>query len=653
MDSHNQSEHTSSKPVHLNHYSNPQSSQHSRTKVSGSSHLHKSVTDDPDFSRNETVENRKLFMPNDLRRSHQPPERVDRPKGVFETLQSQEAASSEKESSSYNPGLKNRLQNIPEPELFFRRPITGGDQEVVAQMMMLLQKVQDKEMRQNEASKRLKSKQANSITDEEWARFTTAQFHLIEHYCDILFCASSINGNNLRAHEFIKINKIPTRFWNQGISSFIDIIRNIHPHSTTTLGDFVMTCANYLVPLTDDIYDTKHVWMESLGDLALICLLSKAKGSEWSGMGKYWYSKRSILTPGTGRVYRHLFTASADNVDRLFYLCKSSSCSQPIEFSRQEHDILSRHVQVEPRSDQKFDARYFKFISQVYTRTLMEIRTDFDESIFWYRPAATTFCNISALLAHGQQVCSISRYLNIYIEQKQNKFDTSYLDLNTIIPTSYELELGASARKLAFKFRKVIIRDKENNKETEHRYSRQTILIWLYFLLAMSKVPRHITEPYFDIFPFEQFTDYVNDAIRQQAIKRIHNTPNGPIAFDDLGINYDITSVKKHNESGSLASQKLVYESLKNYPDYTTWPFPEEIHMRGFSWYYLLPNFPHFRPREDFLDEPFVAARGEDSLDELRSKRIRSLARRLGEDSTWFTYSSSTLEFTGFEKNRH
>ena len=94
---------------------------------------------------------------------------------------------------------------------------------------------------------------------EEWSEFTRKQIQLAELFSDLFYYAASVSAidTNFIVKNAIKQNKIPTKFWNKGISFFIDAVRVYSPASNTILlATFVINCMNLLMPLTSIEYDT-------------------------------------------------------------------------------------------------------------------------------------------------------------------------------------------------------------------------------------------------------------------------------------------------------------------------------------------------------------------------------------------------------------
>lgn len=630
---------------------------------------------DPDFSRElgpkENV-NTQLFDPKAAVRKPTPVEAS--PKPVLTASSSQKSKSKE---GGYNAGYRDRINNIKNTDLFFRLPpksIKGAIQDIEN----LFDKIDTLQKNQEYQLNRLqKITRKNEFKTEEWSDFTRKQIQLVELFSDVFYCAASVSSldTNLVVKNAIKQNKIPTKFWNKGISFFIDAVRLYSPTSNTILSSFVINCMSLLMPLTGVEYDTRHIWIECLGDLALICLISNIEQQEdWHSMCMYWYQRRTLLTSGTGRLYHHLASIAEPKFDCLFYICKGLMCYQPAVFNPE----TLKSLLVPTRNSRKLDS--FPERANMYINIFFEQHFQYlklkgrdhgnDVAVFSSedsikpelinRSAVVAYCNISALLSYGDKSTFYSKFLQFVIENVDSQGDVA-MDggqMPVIKPTREELMQLKLAKKLAFPMLTSYMKIRGSPATLQH------VLVWIYFLLATAKAPSAVWDFYTSGFPFLQLVDFINDLIaydngRPSRFKFVNSGVSGgagavsgaPISDPTLGARSESTFKPAALPSSVLSQQQLPPRNID------TIPLPEEIHLKGFAWTHTITPLLNAVTSPQVLlelkefsipiDEPYVAFYGGPELTAPRIKRICQLAKRLDLYCPNFSYKNGKLEYLG------
>lgn len=428
-----------------------------------------------------------------------------------------------------------------------------------------------------------------TYTEDQWNDIAQEQIRLVELYCDFLYFASASiqdgephqNQSDSSPHDaqttssysqtstaskslqnLVRKYKIPTRLWNLGISLFIDSLRDTRPQYTSVLGRFIMHCMSLLMIFVDPIYETRHVWIESLGDLAFVCLISDVKCcADWPSMCTYWYQQRLLLTPGTGRVYRHMASISDIKIDKLFYICKSFTTWQPstadakevlqmLNFSKDQiipvdELILSgrSHLSRSPNSNSPIvpqsiyvfctlhlqcigvlDFRRFHVGSEIKKAILSGVDPIIDHA------ATIALCNIAALLGHGAPDHPLFAMFQALYKRKRSRnththnsdstqsqsneegnendmpFNAEYWAVPEEPSTDRILQI-AMPRLLAYDILYTFI------STTEWTIGLQHVLVWLYFFISLCESFPEVQPAYFNRFNSDLFVRYLNRII--------------------------------------------------------------------------------------------------------------------------------------------
>lgn len=570
----------------------------------------------------------------------------------------------------YNEGYSERIKSIEDSDLFFRVPLDY--ESTIARLQAIYNNIISLEAKQTADLENLRKTTSNTPFDEKvWASFTRQQTQLVECYADFLYYASSTSEKATLTKGLIRKYKIPTRLWNNGISLFVDVLRSLSPSSNRVLATFVIHCMNLLMLFTDPIYDTRHIWIESLGDLALVCLMSNVRAcADWREMCMYWYQRRALLTAGTGRLYRHMATISESKVNSLFYICKSLTATQPMSISSRDlvsmlnHTIVSgtsAKIESKPLVNKSFAlATYIEW--HLFCLSIMgaappailkkHLFQDIiqSDSLIVNHGATIAFCNIAALLMYGDKSCSLYNYLKQVIKKRRpgskdfESKDIKNSDMDEISdemivtsPLPGEMESLKRNKDFANEILSNFLAVVEMSAALQH------VLVWMYFLLALSFVPAPLRDFYADeSFPFDILTHFINKLIKGEKESQFYssNLVELELSTPRLGPRRENPAPEELLKEYAKKAPKDAPALADSIPGLADRPLPEEVHIRGFAWSMLLPNYAYLTKEVTPLDEPYVAYYGETYLTEVRVKRILALVQEISKNSTWFKYDS-------------
>lgn len=604
----------------------------------------------------------------------------------------------------YNEGYKDRIKSLEKSPLFFRVPLNRD--QTIRELQRIYSDITTLEPR---CKAILDPANKPQLYDEDqWGEIAQTQIKLVEHYCDFLYYASTAIENG-STKGLVRKYRIPTRLWNFGISLFIDSLRESRPQFTSVLGRFVINCMNLLMLFVDPIYETRHVWIESLGDLAFVCLISDVKAcADWPEMCMYWYQRRLLLTPGTGRVYRHMASICDIKIDKLFYICKSCTSWQPTVLDPNE--VLSLlNIEIDTRkyySDYDISANNsnsaslnsnrnstldypYRTHSSITSLCLLHLQcmgiikkdrfyVDRDlknEIILSHKHttdhgAAIAFCNIAALLGHGNPENPLFGLFQALYKKKKQKGSSSEIESsessnannsNYNAPTASNEEevfvpnwadeksiTGISQltipRVLAFEILYAFLESHEWVPTLQH------VIIWLYFFIALCENFPDAQEYYFSKFKPHLFALYLNHIIDISDDKRyFHDNSGQPYqGRRDSPNEAAPDSIAPEERLALLVSDlrlQVPNAEIADVPLLMDRALPEEYHIRGFVWSSALERYRYLFSETSIPDEPFVAAPSAHYLNEIRVKRILSLAIDLSKSCSWLVYDRSSQMF--------
>lgn len=249
--------------------------------------------------------------------------------------------------------------------------------------------------------------------NDQFVELYHLQTNLVDRYYDFMFLAHHPSGNSF-TRGLTKKYKIAIRMWNKGIFKFLDLLRTRVPESHSLVNKFIYHCFSLLGMLVDPPYESRHMWLEALGDLARFMMAIASSGyGDWRGAAQYWYIRASNRSPGIGRLFHHCAVVCIYRIDSLFYFCKSLTAVQPFEPSR---DIITSLFA--SNQDNENDSAAGKFIKMheiLFGSGPMSTVDSLAESIGWtiensgsqlyelkHRAAIIAFCDIAALLGYGR-----------------------------------------------------------------------------------------------------------------------------------------------------------------------------------------------------------------------------------------------------------
>lgn len=449
-----------------------------------------------------------------------------------------------------------------------------------------------------------------SYTEDQWNAIAQEQIRLVELYCDFLYYASASiddgephNNNHLpddppvssysatstsskSLQNLVRKYKIPTRLWNLGISLFIDSLRDTKPQFTNVLGRFIIHCMSLLMLFVDPIYETRHVWIESLGDLAFVCLISDVKFcADWPSMCTYWYQQRLLLTPGTGRVYRHMASISDIKIDKLFYICKSFTTWQPstadakevlqmLNFSKERIVPVGEPMvtggpyypssHLVPQSIYVFCTLHLQCIGVLDFRKF-HVGSEIKKAILACNDpiidhgATIALCNIAALLGHGAPDHPLFAMFQAAYRRKRNRTShtTSTSTSTTTTTTSdedsdlpYDAAYWAAADKgtstdhiIQIAMPRLLAYDILYTfmSASEWAIGLQHVLVWLYFFISLCESFPEVQATYFSRFNATLFAQYLNRIAAAVANREYYDNSklNAPEYYTPTSIAYD------------------------------------------------------------------------------------------------------------------
>lgn len=571
------------------------------------------------------------------------------------------------EKRMYNEGYQERMKRVEDSRLFFRLPLDY--QNTVQALQNIYSTISELEARQKISFEQLNSAPVELFDEEEWNAFNKQQAQLVVLYSDFMHYAYCPSEKVSQTKRLVNKYKIPSRLWNHGILHYVEALRKRAPRSKSLLARFVIHCMSLLMLFTEPIYESRHIWIESLGDLSMLCLMSNVKAcAEWREMCMYWYQRRALLTAGTGRLYRHMGTISESKINSLFYACKAMTATQPIEITPPDLMAILHHAidsgntpEIESKrlEDNESSAvtTYINWHSQIMGLTeevpnpaLREVVTrDFcagNSRIVTHGTVIIALCNIAALLKHGHESSTLSPVLKEAVKNKRSSSsdsskdkDSSSDDLVPSTPIDDDWLALEPAKQMCFDILSSAIQASDYTAGLQHA------IVWLHFLLAMTSVPRPIRDLHIDSnFPMDQLVFYINTLIKLDPRQYYSDPPRVLHSITPrLAAAPETRPPEERLQELIDDAPEEIRDQLCSVPSLMDRPLPEEAHMRGFAWSLLLPTTLKYMNGDVVpVDEPYVGYYGPSYLTETRVKRVLFLAEELEKKGDWIKLDSQS-----------
>lgn len=550
---------------------------------------------------------------------------------------------------SYNEGYRDRIKSIQSSVriVYDTNSIIGFLEEIYSKIMTFEVSLSAKLEKLNASTS------ASPFDEHVWEGVASQQLQLIELYTDFIYHASLPSDMVATTKRLVRKYNIPVRLWKNGVSTFAEILKSRSPASDAVLVRFSMHCMTLLMQLIAPGYDSRHVWMESLGDLALTCYYLDMRGcADWNTMVMYWYERRWLLTPGTGRIYRQMAVVCDSRLDTLFYLCKCLTSTQPsaVTSDHMKATIYRPHL-VHMRANESmktFVKQHLYFLgsgSPVGTQLKLSIMTLENEIRQCHYPitdhgATVAFCNISALMNYGDDSCSLNMFFKQLAGLKQGAHSGGETkDYPSCVPEQSEVLILEPIKSLAYHVLDAFLNVSDYTAGLQH------VLVWIYFLIVVSRAPSNLSTAYIDSkFPFESLVNYLNGLLLvKQSEAHYSNDPSRTNSH--IMHSTDPEAHLTRDQSDYLVEGKTQeHPSIEPIPSDIERSLPEEVHMRGFLWAQSFQH-PYFTAEVDLLDEPFVAYYGSSHLTPVRVDRVLNLALELDTLVPWLEYDTATRFF--------
>lgn len=438
---------------------------------------------------------------------------------------------------------------------------------------------------------------------------------LLDLYHDFIVAASTANAKHLLATY-----RIPRRLWIYGVVAFIELLKNVLATNSTNsqrdldIGPIFIIHAFSTIGSLYEI-DEPSAWADKLAELARIAIqLYPANYLDWKLTASYWYHQTSVLgSHGHGKLYYHQCTVEYDNLLAFTLLSKSLLCKDPfvptqfylqsiidnvcsqrsilsplemamIDFvkihkilllkdynSNDEMKSIVGHYSINFGVDSS-NSNFFDSHPQILNNNLFQ-NPNF---AFWYSKSPFfAISNINHLIGLGNPL-NIGAKIFGLVEKLKNrrekkKFDDSSL-LNDSLEnlTPFELTIDQNYQ-LLNELNKGVYQLSMNMLKTYLNgpliSSLPHVIIYLWFLLSLSKTPKSHTKSIFiklisKIFPWKELIPFINDIItlitsRDELLNRLNSLlSNQPIPNIHHHNNLNLPMSSINSPSGTILTEE-------------------------------------------------------------------------------------------------
>jgi len=370
------------------------------------------ATSDPDFARNNTGSNKRLFDPErdspfsnpvvrknkrmqdpkysvnqpamacvdlrdyQVRPGLEPgdsnPQKADRPDRNSPSSGQDESGTAPRDQPTPSPSsqgfdLERDTEMDMEPILLLQpetRPISH-DQLVVevkgiyAGLVMVESKCVDVDEKQLKAALEKDQTRQTKLSNEQWQALIHLHKTLLHEHHDF-FLASQHPSASPALSDLAGKYSMPYRMWRHAIYAFLEVLRHRLPESRDHMLAFIYIAYSMMALLYETVPTFEDTWVECLGDLGRYRMAVEVDDpwdrEIWSGVARFWYIRATDNNPGTGRLYHRLATLSRQySLQQLSLYTRSLTCFHPFEGARDSiktlfNPILNGKAPVNPRS---------------------------------------------------------------------------------------------------------------------------------------------------------------------------------------------------------------------------------------------------------------------------------------------------------------
>lgn len=244
------------------------------------------------------------------------------------------------------------------------RPISH-DQLVVevkgiyAGLVMVESKCVDVDDKQLKAALDRDQTRQKKLSNEQWQALIHLHKTLLHEHHDF-FLASQHPSASPALSDLAGRYAMPSRMWRHAIYAFLEVLRHRLPDSRDHMIAFIYIAYSMVALLYETVPAFEGFWVECLGDLGRYRMAVEADDpmdrENWSGVARFWYTKATDNSPGTGRLYHRLATLARQySLQQLSLYTRSLTCLNPFEGARESikslfNPILNGKAPVNPRS---------------------------------------------------------------------------------------------------------------------------------------------------------------------------------------------------------------------------------------------------------------------------------------------------------------
>lgn len=224
------------------------------------------------------------------------------------------------------------------------RPISH-DQLVVevkgiyAGLVMVESKCVDVDEKQLKAALEKDQTRQTKLSNEQWQALIHLHKTLLHEHHDF-FLASQHPSASPALSDLAGRYSMPYRMWRNAIYAFLEVLRHRLPESRDHMLAFIYIAYSMMALLYETVPTFEGIWIECLADLGRYRMAVEADDlldrEIWTGVARFWYTKATDKNPGTGRLYHRLATLSRQySLQQLSLYTRSLTCLDPFEGARE------------------------------------------------------------------------------------------------------------------------------------------------------------------------------------------------------------------------------------------------------------------------------------------------------------------------------
>ena len=270
-----------------------------------------------------------------------------------------ESSTSPRDQPALAPYIEQILLLQPESNPISHNQLVVEVKDIYTGLVMVESKCMDEDGKQLKAALEKDPTRQTKLSNEQWQAPIDLHKTLLHEHHDF-FLASQHPSASPALRHLAGRYFMPSRMWQHAIYAFLEVLRHRLPESRDHMLAFIYIAYTMMAVLYETIPIFEDTWGEYLGDLGHYRMVVEADDpldcEIGSGVARFWYTKATDNSPGTGSLYYRLATLSGQySLQQLSLYTRSLTCLHPSDRARESittmfNAFVNSEAPINPRS---------------------------------------------------------------------------------------------------------------------------------------------------------------------------------------------------------------------------------------------------------------------------------------------------------------